>query len=159
MQLLLTHVFRLVLAGALLEKAENLLDKGIHPIRIADGFEMAARCAIQNLERTAEVFPLDLNNLEPLVQTAMTTLGSKIVNKCHRHMAEIAVNAVISVADMETRDVNFELIKMESKVGGQLEDTMLVKGVIVDKDFSHPQMPKVSSFPSSPCIIKQHCAY
>ena len=58
-------------------------------------------------------------------------------------MAEIAVNAVLAVADMETRDVNFELIKVETKVGGQLEDTMLVKGVIVDKDFSHPQMPKV----------------
>lgn len=133
-----------VLAGALLEQAERLLDKGIHPIRIADGFEMAARCAIQNLERTAETFPLDVNNLEPLIQTAMTTLGSKIVNKCHRQMAEIAVNAVLSVADMEKRDVNFELIKMEAKVGGQLEDTMLVKGVIVDKDFSHPQMPKVN---------------
>ncbi|XP_046656323.1 T-complex protein 1 subunit epsilon-like [Daphnia pulicaria] len=132
-----------VLAGALLEKAEHLLDKGVHPIRIADGFEMAARCAIQSLERNAETFPLDVNNLEPLIQTAMTTLGSKIVNKCHRHMAEIAVNAVLAVADMETRDVNFELIKVETKVGGQLEDTMLVKGVIVDKDFSHPQMPKV----------------
>lgn len=58
-------------------------------------------------------------------------------------MAEIAVNAVMAVADMEKRDVNFELIKMEGKVGGRLEDTMLVKGVIVDKDFSHPQMPKV----------------
>ncbi|KAF4522648.1 hypothetical protein B566_EDAN011047 [Ephemera danica] len=65
------------------------------------------------------------------------------VNKCHRQMAEIAVNAVIAVADMEKRDVNFELIKMEGKVGGQLEDTMLVKGVVIDKDFSHPQMPKV----------------
>ena len=105
---------------------------------------MAARCAIQNLEKSAESFPLDPKNLEPLIQTAMTTLGSKIVNKCHRHMAEIAVNAVMSVADMETRDVNFELIKVETKVGGQLEDTMLVKGVIVDKDFSHPQMPKVT---------------
>lgn len=132
------------MAGALLEKAEILLDKGIHPIRIADGFEMAARCAIANLERIAETFPLDMNNLEPLIQTAMTTLGSKIVNKCHRKMAEIAVNAVLSVADMETRDVNFELIKTEAKVGGRLEDTMLVKGVIVDKDFSHPQMPKVN---------------
>jgi len=69
-----------VLAGALLEKAEQLLDKGIHPIRIADGFEMAARCAIETLEKSSEVFPLDMNNLEPLIQTAMTTLGSKIVN-------------------------------------------------------------------------------
>jgi len=52
-------------------------------------------------------------------------------------MARIAVDAVMS-----TRDVNFELIKMEAKVGGRMEDSMLVKGVIVDKDFSHPQMPK-----------------
>merc|ERR1712210_245044 len=57
-------------------------------------------------------------------------------------MAEIAVDAVLSVADIERKDVNFELIKVESKVGGRMEDSMLVKGVIVDKDFSHPQMPK-----------------
>ncbi|KAK8398359.1 hypothetical protein O3P69_003919 [Scylla paramamosain] len=131
-----------VLAGALLEKAEYLLDKGIHPIRIADGYELAAKKAIENLEKIAEEFPVDINNLEPLILTAMTTLGSKIINRCHRQMAEIAVNAVMAVADMETRDVNFELIKVEGKVGGKLEDTMLVKGVVVDKDFSHPQMPK-----------------
>lgn len=58
-------------------------------------------------------------------------------------MAEIAVDAILAVADMERRDVDFELIKVEGKVGGKLEDTMLVKGVVVDKDFSHPQMPKV----------------
>lgn len=58
-------------------------------------------------------------------------------------MAEIAVNAILSVADFERKDVDFELIKVAGKVGGKLEDTMLVKGVIVDKDMSHPQMPKV----------------
>jgi T-complex protein 1 subunit epsilon len=58
-------------------------------------------------------------------------------------MAEIAVNAIINVADMERRDVNFELIRVQGKVGGRLEDTILVKGVVVDKTFSHPQMPKV----------------
>jgi len=67
------------------------------------------------------------------------------INKCHRQMAEIAVNAVLSVADLKRKDVDFELIKVEGKVGGKMEDTMLVKGVVVDKDFSHPQMPKVLS--------------
>lgn len=65
-------------------------------------------------------------------------------------MAEIAVNAVLTVADMQRRDVDFELIKVEGKVGGRLEDTKLIKGVIVDKDFSHPQMPKVSWCLSQP---------
>ena len=59
-------------------------------------------------------------------------------------MAEIAVDAVMSVADMSRKDVDFELIKVTSKVGGRLEDTALVKGVVVDKDMSHPQMPKVN---------------
>jgi len=132
-----------VLCGALLEQAELLLDKGIHPIRIADGFELAAQKANEHLETIADKFELNPNNPENLIQTAMTTLGSKIINKCHRQMAEIAVQAVLTVADIERKDVNFELIKVETKVGGKMEDSMLVKGVIVDKDFSHPQMPKV----------------
>lgn len=65
------------------------------------------------------------------------------INRCHRQMAEIAVNAILTVADMARKDVDFELIKVEGKVGGKLEDTQLIKGVIVDKEFSHPQMPKV----------------
>jgi len=132
-----------VLCGALLEQAETLIDKGIHPIRIADGFELAAKHAVDHLSTIADNFEIDPSNPENLIKMAMTTLGSKIINKCHRQMAEIAVNAVLSVADIERKDVNFELIKVEAKVGGRMEDSMLVKGVIVDKEFSHPQMPKV----------------
>ncbi|EFB15046.1 hypothetical protein PANDA_007160, partial [Ailuropoda melanoleuca] len=131
-----------VLAGALLEEAEQLLDRGIHPIRIADGYEQAARIAIEHLDKISDSVLVDMKDTEPLIQTAKTTLGSKVVNSCHRQMAEIAVNAILTVADMQRRDVDFELIKVEGKVGGRLEDTKLIKGVIVDKDFSHPQMPK-----------------
>merc|ERR1719376_1278378 len=98
--------------------------------------------ALQHLDTVADTFPIDLTNTELLKLVAKTTLGSKIVNRCHDQMAMIAVEAVLAVADMERKDVNFELIKVEGKVGGKLEDTMLVKGVIIDKDFSHPQMPK-----------------
>merc|ERR1711881_626209 len=92
-----------VLCGSLLEQAEGLLDKGIHPIRIADGFELAAQCAVRNLEKIADEFKVDPANTDNLVKMAMTTLGSKIINKCHRQMAEIAVNAVLSVADIERK--------------------------------------------------------
>lgn len=136
-----TGVF--VLAGALLEQAEKLLDRGLHPIRIADGYEMASKVAIERLDAIADSFPVDLENPTSLIETAMTTLGSKIVNRCHEQFAKIAVDAVLQVADMDTHDVNFELIKMEGKVGGKLEDSRLIKGVLLDKDMSHPQMPKV----------------
>lgn len=53
------------------------------------------------------------------------------------------MDAIMSVADMSRRDVDFELIKVISKVGGKLEDSALIKGVIIDKNMSHPQMPKV----------------
>ena len=82
------------------------------------------------------------NNVEPLVTTAMTTLSSKIVNVDKRRMAEIAVNAVLGVADLKRKDVNFDMIRMEGKPGGSLEDTELVNGIVIDKDISHPQMSK-----------------
>lgn len=67
-----------VLAGALLEQAEQLLDRGIHPIRVADGYELAARIAMDQLDKISDIFPVDPNNKEPLIQTAMTALGSKV---------------------------------------------------------------------------------
>ena len=123
-----------VLAGSLLEQAEVLLDRGIHPLRIAEGFEMASKVAVAELERISETFEFSATDAEPLIRTCMTTLSSKIVNRCKREMAEICVNAVMAVADFERRDVNLDLIKVEGKVGGKLEDTVLVNGIVLDKD-------------------------
>nr|AGC52723.1 Hsp60 protein [Spirometra erinaceieuropaei] len=131
-----------VLAGALLEQAEALLDRGIHPIRIADGYELAANICLKLLNDISQEFKYSAEDREPLIKTAMTALGSKIVSRCQRQFAEMAVDAVLCVADLERKDVDFELIKVEGKVGGRLEDSVLVKGVVVDKDSSHPQMPK-----------------
>lgn len=72
----------------------------------------------------------------------MTALGSKVVSKCQEQMADIAVKATLSVANMERKDVNFEHIKIVAKAGGSLEDTNFIGGIILDKDFSHPQMSK-----------------
>lgn len=57
-------------------------------------------------------------------------------------MAEICVRAVLAVADLERKDVNLDLIKVEGKSGGRLEDTTLINGILIDKEMSHPQMPK-----------------
>ncbi|TFY66805.1 hypothetical protein EVG20_g4282 [Dentipellis fragilis] len=130
-----------VLAGALLEQSEGLLDRGIHPIRIADGFDRACGIAVKNLERIADRVEYTKEDTSNLLKTAMTSLGSKIVSKEHQQFAQIAVDAVLQVADLDRKDVPFDLIKVDGKVGGSLADTTLIKGVLIDKDMSHPQMP------------------
>jgi len=131
-----------VLAGALLEEAEKLLEKGIHPIRISQGYEKAVDIAVKHLEEICDKVEWDEKNIEPLLVTAQTTLGSKVVNRLKEKLARIAVDAVLAVADLKRKDVNFEMIKVEGKVGGKLEDTMLVRGIVIDKSMSHPQMRK-----------------
>jgi len=131
-----------VLAGALLEQAEKLLHKGIHAVRIAEGFEKAADVAVEKLNEISDRIAFTEDNTEPLVKTAMTTLNSKIINVSKQKMAEIAVKAVLDVADIERHDVNFDMIRMEGKAGGSLDDTELVNGIVIDKDISHPQMAK-----------------
>ncbi|KAI6246781.1 T-complex protein 1 subunit epsilon [Erysiphe necator] len=130
-----------VLAGALLEHAAELIDKGIHPIKVADGYDQACDIAVAELDRIADVIEFTKTERENLVKVARTSLGSKIVSKAHDQFANIAVDAIMSVADLERKDVDFDLIKVDGKVGGSLEDSMLIQGVLVDKDFSHPQMP------------------
>lgn len=68
----------------------------------------------------------------------MTALGSKVVSNCQEHYANLAVQAVLHVADMERKDVNFDLIKIVAKAGGALEDSTFIEGIVLDKDFSHP---------------------
>merc|ERR1712072_1140335 len=131
-----------VLAGALLENAEKLLDRGIHPIRIADGYEMACDLAVERLKQIADKIEFTKDDTSMLLKTCKTTLNSKVVNRHLDQMAQIAVDSVLAVADVERKDVNFELIKVEGKVGGKLEDTRLVQGIVLDKDISHPQMAK-----------------
>ncbi|XP_065219644.1 T-complex protein 1 subunit epsilon-like [Planococcus citri] len=130
-----------VLAGALLEEVDKLIEKGIHPIRIADGFELAAQFCMKHLDSISEQISVENNN-DFLKRIAMTSLRSKIVSKCTEKFAEMAVEAVLKVADIENNFVDLERIKMEGKTGGSLEDTILVNGVVLDQQFSHSHMEK-----------------
>ena len=121
-----------ILAGALLEQAMKLLDKGLHPLQIIEGFDKGCKYALDNLEE----IKFDKNNNDELKDK----------------FAEIAVNAVLAVADLTRKDVNFDLIKIMGKVGGNLEDTQLIEGIVLDKEMSHPQMPK-KVIDASICIL------
>lgn len=132
-----------VLASALLDQALELIEKGIHPIKIANGFDEAAKVAVSHLDSQADDIAHDSASFHDyLFKAAKTSLGSKIVSKDHDKFAQMAVDAVTSVMDLDRKDVDFDLIKLEGRVGGALQDSKLIKGVVLDKDFSHPQMPK-----------------
>jgi len=114
----------------------------IHPVKVATGFERACDIAVKHLESIADEIKWSPEDTSLLFNTAKTTLSSKIVSRCHDKMARIAVDSVLAVANLERKDVNFELIQFQTKVGGRLEDTCLVKGIVLDKPIAHPQMRK-----------------
>jgi T-complex protein 1 subunit epsilon len=100
-----------------------LLDKGLHPLKIADGFEKACDIAVKRLKYIEEEINITKNNHEFLRKCAMTALGSKVVSSCQEHFADLAVRSVLNIADLDRKDVNFDLIKIVAKAGGSLEDS------------------------------------
>ncbi len=132
-----------ILAGALLEKAETLIDKGVHPTIIVEGYNKAAAQAIKILNDIAEKVPA--NGKESLVKIARTSMQTKLVSRESQELAELIVGAVLQVAektDAGTYKVDLDNIKVEKKPGGSLRDTTLIKGIVLDKEVVHAGMPK-----------------
>ena len=128
-----------VLAGELLKQAEELLEQEIHPTVIAAGYRAAADKSMEILKGLAiEVSAKDEDLLRKIAVTAMTGKGSQ---SARRELAAMAVAAVQSVVD-EDGTVDTDNITVEKKVGGGITDSMLVGGVVIDKDRLHPNMPK-----------------
>jgi len=131
-----------ILAGELLAKAEELIGKNIHPTIIIDGYKRAMEKALETLETIA--IPVDLNSTEYLKKAAMTSMASKLVAEHREYLAELAVRAVLQVAEKEDGKykVDIDDVKVEKKPGESLRDTLFVNGIVLDKEVVHPGMPK-----------------
>ncbi|AIJ05803.1 thermosome [Methanocaldococcus bathoardescens] len=129
-----------VIAGELLRKAEELLDQNIHPSVIINGYEMARNKAVEELKTIAKEVKAD--DTEMLKKIAMTSITGKGAEKAREQLAEIVVEAVRAVVDEETGKVDKDLIKVEKKEGAPIEETTLIRGVVIDKERVNPQMPK-----------------
>lgn len=128
-----------VLAGELLKQAEGLLDQEIHPTVIAAGYRAAADKSMEILKSIAvNVSAKDEELLKKIAITAMTGKGS---GTARDELANLAVQAVRSVVD-EDGSVDIDNITVEKKVGGGITDSQIVRGVVIDKDRLHPNMPK-----------------
>jgi len=132
----------IIFTAALLEQAEKLLDMGIHPTRIAEGFNYATDICLESLNNQAQNLFGDLSDYSFLLSTCMTTMNSKVINRSRKKLAEICTKAVLAISDLDRRDVNLDLIKIEGKVGANLENSMLINGILLNKEWSHSQMPK-----------------
>jgi len=131
-----------VVAGELLKKAEELLDQGIHPTVIVDGYREASSRALEVLNQIA--IKIEPNDKAMLRKVAEVSLASKILAEDKEAMAELAVNAILQVAE-KTPDgykVDIDDVKVEKKPGESLTDTSLIKGIVLDKEIVHPGMPK-----------------
>ncbi len=131
-----------VLAGYLVEKAEELIEKGIHPTIIIDGYMKASQEAVNQLKKIADkVNAMDKATLKKI---AMTTIGTKVVSSDADYLSDLIVNAVMQVADKKDGEysVDIDNIKVEKKPGASIKNTAFIKGVVVDKEVVHAGMPK-----------------
>jgi thermosome len=131
-----------VLTGELLEKAEKLLDKDVHPTVVVEGYKKATEKAKEILDGLSET--IDPNDHATLKKIAITAMGTKGVSGAKDHLANIAVDAALQVKDVRDgkTKVDVDLVKVLKKHGKSLEETELVKGIVIDKEVAHPQMPK-----------------
>ncbi|MFP4170488.1 MAG: thermosome subunit beta [Methanomassiliicoccales archaeon] len=141
-----------VMAGELLKKATDLIESNVHPTVIAEGYRLAADKANGVLEDMA--VPVDIEDAEALKRIAMTSMISKAVAGYREHMAEMAVRAVSDVAERTDGGYTVDLdnIQTVKKEGGNMDDSELVEGIIVDKEPVHPDMPKLVNDPKMALI-------
>lgn len=118
-----------VIAGALLEASERLLQKGIHPTAISDAFQRCSTKAVEVL--TAMSKPVELSDRESLVKSASTSLNSKVVSQQSSTLAPLAVDAVLKVTEPGQEErVDLKNIKVIRSLGGTIEDTELIDGLV-----------------------------
>lgn len=124
-----------VLAGALLKSALSLLSSGIHPTVVSDSLHRLSLKAVDVL--SAMAVPLDLSDRDSLLKAAATSLNSKVVSQYSSLLAPLAVDAVLSVVDPAQPDlVDLRDIKIVKKLGGTVDDTEHVRGLVFDKKVS-----------------------
>ncbi len=131
-----------VLAGEFLKNAEELLEQGVHPTVIANGYRLASIKAKEILQTLAK--PVSMNDRDLLLKIAATAMTGKATEASRDVFANLAVNAVLAVVDTEDgkKTVDVEDIKVEKKVGGSVEASELIEGMVIDKERVHTNMPK-----------------
>jgi thermosome len=131
-----------ILAGALIEKAEELINKDVHPTIIVDGYRKGATKAIEVLGSIAQ--KVEGNEKKELARIAKTSMQTKLVSREADDLAQIVVDAAISVSEKSDSGYRLDIddIKVEKKAGGSIRDTRLIKGIVLDKEVVHGGMPK-----------------
>jgi chaperonin GroEL (HSP60 family) len=132
-----------IFAGALLEKAEELVNKDVHPSVVVDGYTAAGEQALKLLQKIA--VKVDSGDKDILNKIARTAMYSKLVSDDSPVLAQIVVDAAKQVGesgDGKNIKVDLDNIKVEKKAGGSIRDTKLIKGIVLDKEVVHSGMPK-----------------
>ena len=132
-----------VVAGELLKKAEDLIEQEIHPTIIASGYRLAAEKAVEVLNSLA--MPVMLSDRNLLISISETAMTGKAAEFSKTLLSKISVDAVTSIVDTDTNGKNIidkENINVVKKVGGKVEDSELIQGMIIDKERIHPNMPQ-----------------
>jgi thermosome len=130
-----------IFAGALLEKAEKLLEKDVHSTVIIDGYEAASAKALELLVELAKIIKPD--DRESLIKIAKTSMQSKLVSEDSVPLSKLVVDAILKIVEIDgdKHSIDLDNLKVEKKAGGSIDDTSLINGIVLDKEIVHSGMP------------------
>ena len=130
-----------VFGGALLARAEDLLKKDVHSSTIVEGYQTAAEKVLEIYSELSKKIKPD--DKESLLKIATTSMQSKLISEDSDILSKVVVDAILSIATKKGEDyaVDLENIKVEKKSGGSIQDTQIVKGIVLDKEVVHSGMP------------------
>ncbi len=131
-----------IIAGELLSRSEEMVDRNIHPTVIIDGYKLAQEKALETIDQIA--IPVDLSKKDFLKKAAITSMASKLVAEHKEYLADIVVKAMLAVAEKEGDIFKADVddVRVEKKTGESLKDTSLISGIVIDKEVVHSGMPK-----------------
>jgi chaperonin GroEL (HSP60 family) len=132
-----------VLIGALIEKAEELLDNGIAPSTIANGYLKGLDFSLELLHSIAQISKN--YDREIMLNIVRTCLGSKSISYLDTgeyRAANLVVDAVCAIADFPHNRIEVENIKIEEKIGNS-SDSQIVRGIVIDKTIDNSAMPRL----------------
>lgn len=133
----------IILAGEILAQTYPYIEKNIHPVVIIQALKQALSDALEIIHKIS--IPIDLDNDEKVIKLISASIGTKYISKWSEKICKLSLKAVrnVLVQDGDYKEIDIKrYVRVEKIPGGEIEDSMVLDGILLNKDVVHPKMKR-----------------